>query len=121
MPTYDYMCKKCGVFEVVKKMSDPDPEACPVCGEPNPEMYFGNQNVSVTYANRPPWTYKECLKYRTCSSGDGRKFKVDPSRHGDIGAWNSPGDAATPGEARNTAAYRAKRHAEIERQLKAKK
>jgi len=118
MPAYDYVCKKCGVFEVVKGMSAPGPEACPQCGEPSPEMYFGNQHVSVTYANRPPWTYKECLKYKTCSTGNSPKFKVDPSKHGDIGAWNSPGEVATAEESKNTAAYRAKRHSEIGKRLK---
>ena len=121
MPLYDYACKKCGIFEVSKRMSDPDPEVCPQCGEPGPEMHFGNQNVSVTYANRPPWTYKECLKYKTCSNGSGPKFKVDPSKHGDLGAWNSPGEVAAPGEANNTTEYRFKKHAEIERKLKPKK
>ena len=32
MPTYDYRCEKCGVFEIVHKMSDDDKTKCPTCG-----------------------------------------------------------------------------------------
>ncbi len=34
MPIYEFRCEKCGhEFERLQKMSDPDPEACPECGE----------------------------------------------------------------------------------------
>lgn len=32
MATYDYKCKKCGVIEVTKKMTDEEPVICPKCG-----------------------------------------------------------------------------------------
>ena len=32
MPTYEYKCPNGHVFEVFKRMSDPSPEKCPVCG-----------------------------------------------------------------------------------------
>jgi putative FmdB family regulatory protein len=88
---YDYKCEKCGVFEVVKRMSDPDPKACPTCGGVIVRVYEASP---ILYANRPPWTYKESLKYKTCSHNGGPKFNIDPSKHGDIGAWNSPGELA---------------------------
>ena len=31
MPTYDYICKKCGKFEVFQKMSDKPIKKCPKC------------------------------------------------------------------------------------------
>ncbi len=32
MPTYEYVCSKCGhEFEVMQKMSDPPKKRCPVC------------------------------------------------------------------------------------------
>lgn len=35
MPIYGYLCQACGHgFEVMQKMSDPAPGACPACGEP---------------------------------------------------------------------------------------
>jgi len=36
MPIYEYSCADCEhVFELVQKMSDPDPETCPSCGGSN--------------------------------------------------------------------------------------
>ena len=33
MPLYEYQCEKCGHrFEKIQRLSDPPPEACPVCG-----------------------------------------------------------------------------------------
>jgi putative FmdB family regulatory protein len=32
LPTYEYKCPTGHVFEVFKRISDPPPEACPVCG-----------------------------------------------------------------------------------------
>jgi putative FmdB family regulatory protein len=32
MPTYEYKCPNGHVFEVFKRIADPPPEACPVCG-----------------------------------------------------------------------------------------
>ncbi|MGD9583375.1 MAG: FmdB family zinc ribbon protein [Lysobacterales bacterium] len=34
MPIYEYRCQSCGsVFENLQKLSDPDPEQCPSCGQ----------------------------------------------------------------------------------------
>ena len=34
MPTYEYVCKKCGKeLEVFQKMTDPKLEKCPACGK----------------------------------------------------------------------------------------
>jgi putative FmdB family regulatory protein len=36
MPIYGYQCQACGHdFELMQKMSDPDPSVCPVCGKPD--------------------------------------------------------------------------------------
>jgi putative FmdB family regulatory protein len=32
VPTYEYKCPNGHVFEVFKRIADPPPEACPVCG-----------------------------------------------------------------------------------------
>lgn len=35
MPIYAFACNACGhSFDKLQKMSDPDPETCPKCGEP---------------------------------------------------------------------------------------
>jgi len=34
MPIYAYQCQACGhAFDVMQKMSDPAPSACPTCGQ----------------------------------------------------------------------------------------
>lgn len=36
MPFFDYQCQSCDhVFEVMQKLSDPAPAACPKCNEAN--------------------------------------------------------------------------------------
>jgi len=35
MPIYEFQCDRCGhVFDRLQKLSDPDPDICPECGEP---------------------------------------------------------------------------------------
>lgn len=35
MPLYAFACDACGhAFDRLQKLSDPDPETCPACGEP---------------------------------------------------------------------------------------
>ncbi len=35
MPIYEFQCERCGhVFDRLQKLSDPDPDLCPECGEP---------------------------------------------------------------------------------------
>ena len=34
MPLYEYQCPKDGIFELVRKFSDPPLEACPTCAGP---------------------------------------------------------------------------------------
>lgn len=91
MPSYDFKCKKCDeVFEFQKKMTDPDPKKCKICGYGKIERVYTSPNV--TYPNRPPWTYKEAKKYKTAKWNDGPTVKIDPNKHGDLASWNSPGE-----------------------------
>lgn len=94
---YDFKCSDCEfVWEVEKKITDPQPSFCPRCEGANVERSFGPGDVlPVLYANRPPWTYKECLKFKDCRMNDGPRTKVDPSKHGDLGAWNCPGEVVS--------------------------
>lgn len=93
MPKYDYICKKCGnIFEIEKSMSSPSPEKCIICEEGGciercysvPSIGYGN--------DRPIWTYKEALKYKTARHNGGPLIKIDPNKHGDRGAWHCPGE-----------------------------
>ncbi len=99
MPKYDYICenKKCKkVFEIEKKMSDPDPKKCPHCNGKKVSRYYCAETVpSVGYTDRPPWTYKQAKKFKTAIY-KGKETKIDPAKHGDLGSWNSPGEIVKP-------------------------
>lgn len=91
MPFYDFKCNECShVWEVTKSMTAPGPDACPKCGGRVVSQVLSCP--SIIYANRPPWTYKDCLKFKDCRLNDGPRTKIDPNKHGDLGAWHSPGD-----------------------------
>lgn len=32
MPTYNYLCRSCGLMDIVQKMSDEPISVCPTCG-----------------------------------------------------------------------------------------
>jgi len=99
MPRYDYICEnaKCKkIFEIEKKMTYPDPKKCPHCKGKKVSRYYGKDSIpSVAYGDRPPWTYKEAKKFKTAIYKD-QEFKIDPSKHGDVGSWNSPGEYIGP-------------------------
>jgi putative FmdB family regulatory protein len=91
MPRYDYKCNACEyVFEVQHRMAEDGPKKCPRCEKERPEKMISCPNI--TYANRPPWTYKEAKKYKTARMNGGPLVKIDPNKHGDLASWNSPGE-----------------------------
>lgn len=95
---YEYKCSKCQhVFSIKKSMSAPHPEKCPKCRRKGGiERYFTAEALpSVMYADRPPWTYKESKRFKTAKF-KGKEYKIDPAKHGDVGAWNSPGEYIQP-------------------------
>ncbi|MDN5348073.1 MAG: hypothetical protein PWP65_1637 [Clostridia bacterium] len=47
MPTYEYRCTKCGVFETQQRITAPPLEKCPTCGGPVQRLI--SRNVSVLY------------------------------------------------------------------------
>ena len=91
---YDYECQKCGlVFEIEKSIVDPAPSNCPRCMGNRVERHFSPADVpTVLYPNRPPWTYNDAKRYKNARWCGGPLTKIDPSKHGDLGAWNSPGE-----------------------------
>lgn len=88
--TYDYTCVDCGnIWTVEKSIKAPPPDECPACESTSIERKF--ESLFILYANRPPWTYNDSLKYKDCKFNDGPRTAIDPSKHGDIGSWNCPG------------------------------
>ena len=94
---YEYVCGKCStVFEVEKKMSDPDPKKCPNCKGKKIERYFSPGGLpSIIYAGRPIWTYNDSRKYKTFRQNGGPLKKMDPAKLGDLGSWHADAEAAT--------------------------
>ena len=91
---YDYTCEDCGhEWEVSKTMSAPDPKRCPNCKNKSVRRRW--TSPSVTYKDRPPWTYNDFTGYKTAKLNDGPRVKIDPSKHGDLGAWHSPGEVVS--------------------------
>lgn len=67
MPTYDYECQKCGVFEVEQRMSDDVLKECPHCKEKGktskverllsaPALSFKGSGFYITDYNKNPAT-----------------------------------------------------------------
>ena len=91
---YDFFCAKCKkVIEIEKRMSESNPIACPICKSNKFTRHFGSA-PAVIYANRPIWTYNDCKKYKTFRQNGGPLQKVDPGKHGDLGAWNTDAERA---------------------------
>ena len=47
MPTYEFECKKCGVFEVKQAMRDKHEATCPECGREDTKRIYGIPGISV--------------------------------------------------------------------------
>ncbi len=47
MPTYEYSCPKCGVFELVQSIKAEPLATCPACGSPVKKLV--GRNVMVLY------------------------------------------------------------------------
>ena len=84
VPTYEYKCPKGHVFEVFKRISDPPPERCEVCGAgpvetvlyPVPVHFRGSGFYSTDYGRGS--RKKEGGKESTDSSSSGEEKKEKP-------------------------------------------
>ena len=90
MPTYEYKCPNGHVFEVFKRIADPNPDACPVCGAspvetvlyPVPVHFRGSGFYSTDYVRggRKRDRAKESSSESGSDSGSGdKKDKPDTS------------------------------------------
>jgi putative FmdB family regulatory protein len=83
VPTYEYKCPNGHVFEVFKRIADPPPEACPVCGAspvqsvlyPVPVHFRGSGFYSTDYGRggRKRDRAKESSSESGSDSGSGDK------------------------------------------------
>jgi putative FmdB family regulatory protein len=85
VPTYEYKCPNGHVFEVFKRITDPSPDACPVCGAspvqtvlyPVPVHFRGSGFYSTDYGRGG--RKKEPAKESAGDSGGDEKKKKDTS------------------------------------------
>lgn len=62
MMTYSYRCLSCGVgFQVKKKISDPHPEGCPNCDQPDIQRNFQEDVPGVRYKGSGFYTTDKAL------------------------------------------------------------
>jgi putative FmdB family regulatory protein len=85
VPTYEYKCPKGHVFEVFKRISEPQPERCEVCGAspvqtvlfPVPVHFRGSGFYSTDYGRSRK---KEAAKESTDSSSSEEKKEKPPEK-----------------------------------------
>ena len=83
MPVYEYRCPNGHLFEVFKRISDPSPEACEVCGaspvqivlHPVPVHFKGSGFYSTDYGR----TSRKGGKEDSAGSSDGDKADTKSS------------------------------------------
>jgi putative FmdB family regulatory protein len=86
VPTYEYKCPKGHVFEVFKRISDPKPERCEVCGAspvetvlfPVPVHFRGSGFYSTDYGRGG--RKKEAAKESSDSSSSDEKKEKPPEK-----------------------------------------
>ena len=100
MPLYEYECSKDGVFEQVRKFSDPPLTACPTCGGPieklmsAPAIQFKGTGWYVTdYARKSGGP--EGGKPSTSESGEGKASTSTGSKDSGTSAPTPPSPAST--------------------------
>jgi len=82
VPTYEYKCPNGHVFELFKRMSDPAPEACEICGAspvdtvlyPVPVHFRGSGFYTTDYGRGKP---KKDAGKDESSSGESKDKSTD--------------------------------------------
>ena len=84
MPTYEYKCPNGHIFEIFKRISEPSPDACPVCGAspvetvlyPVPVHFRGSGFYSTDYGRGS--RKKEAKESSDSGGADGGEKKDSP-------------------------------------------
>lgn len=89
MPIYEFQCQACGHrFDRLQKMSDPDPETCPSCGEPR----VGRMLSAPQFRLAGGGWYETDFK----KDGDKKKNLVEGSSGAPAAAAPAPNPAPAP-------------------------
>jgi putative FmdB family regulatory protein len=95
MPIYEYRCPNGHVFELFKRMDDPPPEQCEVCGAAPVELVL--YPVAIHYKGSG---------FYSTDYGKGGKRKAgatETTGSSDSGSSEKKGDSSTPAEPKKAA------------------
>ena len=82
MPIYGYQCQACGhEFELMQKMSDPDPSTCPACGKPDVRKQLSAAGFQLKGSGWYVTDFKGGAKTST-EAKSGPEVKTSPDKGG---------------------------------------
>lgn len=67
MPTYEYKCEQCGVFDVKQSIKDEALKSCPTCGQEIKRLI--SRNVGVVYKGSGFYTTDSRKSSSPCGEG----------------------------------------------------
>jgi len=99
MPIYEYECPKCGVFEVVQKVTDKPVKANPDCTEKNcPCKAKRILSASAFHLKGTGWYKTDYASSSSSSSGSSKSTKSASSSSETSAASTSEGSSTSAGE-----------------------
>jgi len=102
MPIYAFECAACGhSFDRLQKMSDPDPVACPACGEPRVRRQLTAPQFRLAGGGWYETDFKKDGKRNLAEKGDAPKAEAPK---GDAGKSETPKAEAKPADTPKSAA-----------------
>ncbi len=78
MPTYEYLCEKCGRFEEWQKMSEEPLKACPTCGGQVKRLISSNVSIfpKTSHFNSKDYSPSKIIeKAKKYQESTGKKLK----------------------------------------------
>jgi putative FmdB family regulatory protein len=84
MPTYDYVCQRCGTFEAFRRAADRNAlVACPVCALPAQRIYVPQLRAQLAVSGRiedarKRGTYRRLRNVRACGCCEDHAFTESP-------------------------------------------
>jgi putative FmdB family regulatory protein len=107
MPIYEYVCKQCGkLTDVLQKLNDPPPDACPGCGAKGPlEKVISRTSFVLKGGGWYSDLYGSSKGKKDSGSGDKKEGGESASSSSSSSSTSSGGDKAassTPAPATST-------------------
>lgn len=91
MPTYDYRCEKCGVFECQQRITDEPLKTCPTCN--GPVYRIISKNVGVIFKGSGFYCTDNADKNRMRDLNKQRQVDNEALLDGDVGSYIEQAEA----------------------------